>query len=337
MLCGTGWWSYNHAPAVLMLMPANENLPRLVAIVGPTASGKSSLAFWLARKFRGEIVSADSMQIYRRMDIGTAKPSPEERRIVPHHLIDIREPDQEYSAALFRQQAHAIITHLHRGGTPSFVVGGTGLYFRALTRGLFHGPGARPELRKALKEKAAQEGSAALHRELAHVDPAAAARIHREDTFRIVRALEVFEQSTRPISLLQEEHGFRESPYKVLKIGLCWNREELYRRIEERVDQMIAKGWIEEVRSLLRQGFSRELKAMRSIGYRQLAAYLHGEIEFSEAVSLIKRDTRRFAKRQMTWFKTDPEIRWIVPAAENTALAENWAEAFFEMGENSKS
>jgi len=309
-------------------MPASENLPRLVAIVGPTASGKSSLAFRLARKFRGEIVSADSMQIYRKMNIGTAKPSPEERRIVSHHLIDILDPDQEYSAALFRKEAESIIARLHRDRTPIFAVGGTGLYFKALTSGLFHGPGAQPELRQALKEKVRREGRAALHQELQRLDPSAAARIHSGDTFRIIRALEVYFQSSKPISLLQKEHGFRETPYKILKIGLFWEREELYRRIEERVDQMIAAGLIEEVQSLLQQGFSRDLKAMKSLGYRHLAAHLHGETGLPEAVALIKRDTRRFAKRQMTWFRADTEIRWIVPTKENEPLIERWVKDF---------
>jgi tRNA dimethylallyltransferase len=311
-------------------MPSPENLARLVAVVGPTASGKSSLAFRLARKFRGEIVSADSMQIYRGMDIGTAKPSREEREIVPHHLIDILEPDQEYSAALFRKQAEPIIAALHKTQTPTFVVGGTGLYFKALTRGLFQGPGAHPELRQALKEKAAREGKAALHQELECLDPAAAARIHRGDTFRIILALEVYSQSSMPISLLQEEHGFMEAPYKLLKIGLLWGREELYCRIDARVDQMIASGWTEEVQSLLQRGYFRDLKAMKAIGYRHLTAHLHGEKSFAETVDLIKRDTRRFAKRQMTWFRADEEIRWIVPSEENVLLLGKRIEEFLE-------
>jgi tRNA dimethylallyltransferase len=313
-----------------MLMPSSEKLPRLVAVVGPTASGKSSLAFRLARKFRGEIVSADSMQVYRRMDIGTAKPSREEREIVPHHLIDILEPDHGYSAALFRKQAEPIIAGLHKTRTPIFVVGGTGLYFKALTRGLFQGPGARPELRQALREKAAREGKAALHKELEGLDPAAAARIHRGDTFRIIRALEVYTQSSMPISLLQEEHGFKEAPYRLLKIGLLWDREELYSRIEARVDQMMAAGWPEEVQSLLQRGYSRDLKAMKALGYRHLTAHLYGESSFKEAVDLIKRDTRRFAKRQMTWFRADKEIRWVTPSAENVTLLEKGIEEFIQ-------
>jgi tRNA dimethylallyltransferase len=307
-------------------------LPRFVAIVGATASGKSSLAFRLARLFRGQILSADSMQVYRRMDIGTAKPSPLERELVPHHLIDILDPAQDYSAALFREQADPIITRLHQSGIPIFVAGGTGLYLKALSRGLFRGPGANPELRRTLKERAARDGSPALHAELTGLDPAAASRIHPEDLFRIVRALEVYSRTRRPISDLQAAHGFQEKPYDTLKIGLCWEREELYRRIEERVDRMIAAGWVEEVRALLDFGYSRGLKSMNSLGYRHLASHLHGEKGLPEAVAMIKRDTRRFAKRQLTWFRTDEEIRWFHLLPENVSGIEALVKKFLEAG-----
>jgi tRNA dimethylallyltransferase len=307
-------------------------LPRLVAIVGPTASGKSSLAFRLARLFSGEILSADSMQVYRKMDIGTAKPSPAERKLVPHHLIDIMDPDQDYSAALFRDQADAIIIRLHQSGTPIFVAGGTGLYLKALTRGLFRGPGADPELRQSLKERAAREGISSLHRELTDLDPTAASRIHPGDLFRIVRALEVYFQSRRPISDFQLAHGFQDSPYEALKIGLAWEREDLYRRIEKRVDQMIQAGWVEEIRALLDSGYSRKLKPMKSLGYRHLASHLHGERGLAEAIELIKRDTRRFAKRQLTWFRADEEIRWFGPDPENDPRIEEHVKEFIESG-----
>jgi tRNA dimethylallyltransferase len=305
-------------------------LPRLVAIVGPTASGKSSLAFRLARRFKGEILSADSMQVYRQMDIGTAKPSRQERETVPHHLIDILEPDQEYSAALFRDQADPIILRLHERRTPIFVAGGTGLYLKALSRGLFHGPGADPELRRSLKERAAREGSGTLHRELAEIDPGAASRIHPADLFRIVRALEVQAQSQRPISEFHRAHAFQERPYEILKIGLVRERGELYRRIEDRVEQMIGGGWIEEVRSLLKSGFSRGLKSMSSLGYRHLAVHIDGETSLSEAVAEIKKDTRRYAKRQLTWFRPDEEIHWLNPDAENEIRVEALVENFLD-------
>jgi tRNA dimethylallyltransferase len=305
-------------------------LPRLVAIVGPTASGKSSLALRLAQRFRGEILSADSMQVYRRMDIGTAKPSRKERELVPHHLIDILDPDQDYSAALFRTQAEPIILRLHERRTPIFVAGGTGLYLKALSRGLFHGPGADPELRRNLKERAAREGSWALHRELAGLDPDTACRIHAGDLLRIVRALEVHAQTQRPISDFHRAHAFQERPYEILKIGLGREREELYRRIEDRVDQMIAGGWVEEVRMLLDSGCSRSLKSMRSLGYRHLAAFLQGETDLPEAVAAIKRDTRRYAKRQMTWFRADEEIHWFEPDSENDLRIEALVKKFLE-------
>lgn len=311
-------------------MPASEKLPRMAAIVGPTASGKSAFALRLASEFHGQIVSADSMQVYRRMDIGTAKPSPQERRGVPHHMIDILEPDQEYSAALFREQAEPIINRLHREGVPIFIAGGTGFYLKVLTHGLFHGPGADPQFRRELRERAAREGPGFLYQELLSLDPEAASRIERKDLFRIVRALEVYRQAGKPISRLQEEHGFREKPHKILKIGLFWNREDLCRRIDERVDRMIASGWVEEVRSLLEEGYSRELKSMKSIGYRHLAAYLDGETGIEEAISLVKRDTRRFAKRQMTWFRADAEIQWIFPEEDCFPAIREKIEIFFE-------
>ncbi len=284
--------------------------PKVVAIVGPTATGKTPLALSLALKFRGEIISADSVQVYRGLDIGTAKPSMEERGLVPHHLIDILDPDEEYSAALFRSHADGIIRRLHLEGTAPFVAGGTGLYLKVLSRGLFHGPGENPGLRSSLRRRAEAEGGDGLHRELEVVDPTAAARIHPHDIFRVIRALEVCAQSQKPISQFQGEHGFRENPYSVLKIGLLHEREELYARIDSRVENMVEMGWVEEVRSLLSRGYSPNLRCMRSLGYRHIVSYLRGEIDLPRAVLWTKRDTRRYAKRQITWFHGDPEIRW---------------------------
>ena len=288
--------------------------PKLVAIVGPTASGKTSIALSLALKFQGEIISADSIQVYRGMNIGSAKPSVEERQLVPHHLIDILDPDQEYSAALFRKQADEIIHRLHLHNAPVFVVGGGGLYLKVLTRGLFRGPAGDSQLRAVLLRKAETEGGEVLHQELQELDPEAASRIHPHDTFRIIRALEVCALAGKPISLFQREHGFRESPYEILKIGLHREREELYRRIESRVEKMIKAGWVEEVQSLLNRGYSPELKSLQSVGYKHIVAYLSGGIDLVKATELVKRDTRRYAKRQITWFKGDPEIHWF-PAA----------------------
>ena len=288
----------------------DRSKPRFVAVVGPTATGKSSLALELAEELGGEIISADSVQVYRGFDIGTAKPSLEERQKVPHHLIDILGPEEDYSAASFRDQADRIIRDFQEKGKAIFVVGGTGLYLKVLSRGLFHGPGGDPDLRDSLRQKAEGQGEGYLHRELAKVDPEAASRVHPHDTFRIIRALEVYHHSGKPLSQLQKEHGFRESPYEVLKIGLSAERRELYRRIDSRVDSMLDKGWLKEVQDLLNRGISPRVKPMQSLGYRRLISFLRGEMDWARAVFLIKQDTRRYAKRQTTWFKADPEINW---------------------------
>ena len=282
----------------------------MVVVVGATSTGKSGLALELAVDLGGEILSADSVQVYRGFDIGTAKLSAEERRRVPHHLIDILAPEDDYSAASFRNQADLIIHRLHKEGKAIFVVGGTGLYLKVLSRGLFHGPGGDLHFRDSLRQKAEGEAEGYLHRELEKVDPEAASRIHPHDTFRIIRALEVYRHGEKPLSQLQKEHGFRESPYEILKIGLSAERQELYRRIDSRVDSMIDRGWLKEVQNLLSRGISARVKPMQSLGYKRLISFLAGEIDWLRAVYLIKQDTRRYAKRQFTWFKADPDIHW---------------------------
>ena len=304
------------------------NKPKLVVILGPTATGKSALALGLAKQFGGEIISADSVQVYRGLDIGSAKPTDEQRRQIPHHLIDVLDPDQDYSASVFRDQADEIIQHLHRRKTPIFVVGGTGLYLKVLTRGLFHGPGGDPHFRSVLRHRAETEGEGALHRELLQCDPEAASRIHPHDTFRLIRALEVYHLSHRPISRFQREHDFGENPYQVLKIGLQCDRDELYRRVESRVE-MMEKGWLEEVRTLLERGYSRDLKSLQSLGYKRFIAHLEGEMDWAHAVHLIKQDTRRFAKRQITWFKSDQDIRWFPALPEIYAAIQAMVSDFF--------
>lgn len=302
--------------------------PKIIIIVGPTATGKSALGLHLAQKFRGEIINADSMQIYRGLDIGTAKPTREEQKLVRHHLIDILDLNQIYSAAKFREEADEIIKKLHQEGIPIFVVGGTGLYLKVLTQGIFHGPEANSELRQQLKKRLAQEGSQALHQELQRIDPEAAFRIHPRDHLRLIRALEVIYQTNRPISSLQREHGFKEQPYVVLKIGLSLPKEELFRRIEERIEEMLQKGWIEEVKNLLAQGLSPNIKPFQAIGYRQIIRYLSGQIDFPEMVRLIIRETRAYAKRQITWFKADPEINWYYASSESWPQIERRVEEF---------
>jgi tRNA dimethylallyltransferase len=286
---------------------------KIVIIVGPTASGKSSLALYLAGIFDGEIVSADSMQVYRFMDIGTAKPSKEERGAVPHHVIDVVDPDEDYSAASFRIDARKAIREIGSRGKKVFVVGGTGLYIRALTKGLFEGPGSVPELRERFLNEAELKGRVSLYEELRKVDPGAASHIHPNNLARVIRALEVYHVTNRPISEFQEAHAFKEEAFCYLKIGLRKTREVLYKDIEGRVNRMIEEGLVGETRRLLRMGYSGDLKPMQGLGYKQMVEFIRGGCTLTEAVSQIKTDTKRYAKRQMTWFNKEGDIRWFPP------------------------
>ena len=273
----------------------------------------------LAEKWKGEIVSADSMQVYRGMDIGTAKPTLQERQRVPHHLLDVVDPDEPFDASRYIGLARVIIGRLHREGKTIFVVGGTGLYIRALTGGLIDGPGADESLRSGLKEEMRRWGKLHLYGKLCQMDERAAARINPNDGVRIIRALEVLELTGRSIVEHQEKHRFQEQSFDVLKIGLAMERDRLNERIDRRAERMVANGFVEEVQRLLRHGYGGTLKPMRSLGYRHLVAYLAGEGNLEGAVRMIKRDTRRYARRQMTWFAADPEIRWLAPEDHATA------------------
>ncbi len=282
----------------------------IILIVGPTASGKSELALRLAESVTGEIVNADSMQFYKGMEIGTARPSAAYMSRVPHHLFGIVTPDVNFTAADYISAAGQAITDICRRGRIPIVVGGTGLYVRALLCGLAESPPADEVYRAELTHYGEQFGPRALHDRLAQVDPVSAARLHVNDRLRIIRALEVFHQSGIPFSALQQTHGFMESRYEALKIGLDVERGLLYERIDRRVDEMIAAGLVDEVEGLLSEGYSPALKAMGAIGYRELCNCFAGKITLSEAVSLIKKNTRHYAKRQLTWFKKDTEIIW---------------------------
>jgi len=283
--------------------------PPLVAIVGPTAVGKTDMSIRLSELFDGEVVSADSRQIYIGMDIGTAKASAEMRRRVPHHLLDLVRPDQPFTLADYQALAfRAIEGIVHRGHLP-VLVGGTGLYTRAVLEG-WTIPRVPPRLtmRAALEREAEQRGAEYLHRWLQAMDPDAAARIDSRNVRRVVRALEVCLTSGRPISRLQLK---REPPYRVLRIGLTMPRQALYRRIDERIDQMIASGLVDEVRRLLEQGYGLHLPAMSGLGYRQIGRHLSGEMSLDEAIALTRRDTRRFVRQQYTWYRLDDErILW---------------------------
>jgi tRNA dimethylallyltransferase len=287
--------------------------PKIIVIAGPTASGKSGFAVRLARSLSGEIVNADSMQVYRGMDIGTAKPTLEEQKGVPHHLLDIVRPDEPFSAQLYRQKALAAITDICSRGKACLVVGGTGLYIRALLGGLMKAPPSDPALREALHRVCDRHGSASLHKKLTDLDPQCAAAIHPNDRMRIVRALEIIHNSNRLASDLRQGHRFADPSPDALKICLNVDREMLYHRINERTMKMADMGLLEETRHLLNQGYLPDLKPMKAIGYRHMVRHLNGEWSFEEAIQTLKKDTRRYAKRQLTWFRAESDVIWIDP------------------------
>jgi tRNA dimethylallyltransferase len=290
-----------------------EELPKVLILSGPTGAGKSRLAIELASLFGAEILSADSMQVYRGMDIGTAKLPISERKGIPHHLIDIVDPDQEFNAALFISRALPIIEDCHRRNIPVIVVGGTGLYVKALIGGLFRCPPSQRELRRELWRECELRGSTYLYERLCSVDADAAQSIQPMDTMRIIRALEVVDLTGRPFSALTQEHGFSERRFSSLHLCLHVDREALYERINTRTLWMIDAGLVREVEGLLAMGYGSELKPMKAIGYRHIVCYLKGDWQLDEAARLIQRDTRRYAKRQITWFKADPEVVWVNP------------------------
>ncbi len=293
-----------------MVAEIESDRPRVVILVGPTGVGKSRFAIECAEELGGEIVSADSMQVYRYMDIGTAKPTLDDQKRVRHHLIDLVTPDQPFHAALYRTLGRKKIDQLFGSQKPIWVAGGTGLYIKTLTQGVFSSPKIDSRIREQLKAEAKEKGGEALFERLKRIDPRTALRLHPNDLFRIIRALEVFDSTGVPISFYREQHRFGERPYVTLKIGLEMERDALYCRIEERVDQMIEKGLLGEVVKLMEMGYGRELKPMQSLGYKQVVEFILKEIGWDEAVGQMKRDTRHYAKRQWTWFKADPEVHW---------------------------
>jgi len=290
-----------------------QERPKLIVIAGPTASGKTSLAIELAQRFNGEIINADSMQVFRYMDIGTAKASRNERSLVPHHLIDVVDPDDEFNAALYCQLARQAIEAIRGKDKIGFLVGGTGLYIKTLLGGLLKGPPSDREIRETLNRRWREEGGGVLYEQLKRKDTEAALRIHPHDRVRIIRALEIIDLTKKRFSDLAREHGFREKFTRSLKLAIQMEREELYRKINIRSLKMIEKGLVNETENLLNRGYSADLKPMKSLGYRHAVGYLNGEWNMNQMSYLLQRDTRHYAKRQLTWFRADPEIEWINP------------------------
>ncbi|RJR21982.1 MAG: tRNA (adenosine(37)-N6)-dimethylallyltransferase MiaA [Nitrospiraceae bacterium] len=280
----------------------------VVIILGPTGVGKTGLSILLARALKTEIISADSMLVYRHMDIGTAKPSSQELTEVPHHLINILEPYEKFSAGLFKEKASAIIKSLHDRNKIPLIVGGTGLYIRSLTAGLFEGPGADELLREQLKEKEKQHGKGYLYEKLKAVDPEAASKIEEGDLRRIVRALEVSLKTQEGISAIQQG-STQPLDCHFIKIGLSRDRKELYSLIEGRVDKMMNDGLLNEARRLLTMNPGKT--AMQALGYKEMAMHLDGDVDLNEAVRLTKKRTKNYAKRQYTWFRKEPDIHWV--------------------------
>lgn len=310
-----------------MVRPQDFARVSIPAIVGPTAAGKSAVALHIAQRLGAEIISADSRQVYKFLDIGTAKPTAEERALVPHHLLDVRLPDEYYSAGEYARDATTAIEEVLARNRLPLVVGGSGFYIKALTDGLFGPRITEPALRERLRQEAKRIGSMALWERLHKVDPVAAARLHPNDAQRIIRALEVYECTGVPLSVHQLWHR-PQCSFRWRFIGLRWPRQELYRRIEQRVDQMIADGLEQEVRQLLAMGYGGELNSLRTVGYKEMMAFVRGALSLPEAVAQIKQHTRNYAKRQLTWFGRDMRVQWVKLSGEEAlASAEREIEA----------
>lgn len=286
-----------------------ENKEKLLVLIGPTAVGKTKLSIELAKKFNGEIISGDSMQIYRGMDIGTAKIEPDEMEGIPHHLLDIRNPDESFSVAEFQELVRAKISDIHSRGKLPMLVGGTGLYIQSVIYDYqFSDAFSDEAFRSSLEEKAQQNGNEYVHELLRQVDPESAERIHPNNLRRVIRAVEVFHITGKTMSEYQEEQE-KELLYNVVLVGLTMDREKLYERINLRVDLMMNAGLIEEVKKLHEQGI-RDVQSIQAIGYKEIYEYLDGKIELQEAIEKLKQNSRRYAKRQLTWFRNKMDVKW---------------------------
>ncbi len=285
---------------------------KIVLIVGPTASGKTGVSIALAKALRGEIISADSMQVYQKLNIGTAKITKEEMEGIPHHLLDFVDPAEDFSVARFRELAYETIEEILKRGNLPIVVGGTGLYITSLTEPMdYSDGGVDPSFREEMRKLSEEKGPDFLHDRLKEIDPDAAEKIHPNNVKRVIRALEVYHLTNRKISEVQRESKNQNVPYDPILIGLTLDRQKLYDRINVRVDSMMKKGLLEEVKSLTEQGYGEKLLSMQALGYKEFLPYLNGQGSLEDAVEILKRDTRHFAKRQMTWFKRDKRIFWV--------------------------
>jgi len=291
----------------------NNKKPSIVIVSGPTAIGKTSVSIKLAQYFGGEIIGADAMQVYKYLNIGTAKPTEDEISKCKHHLIDVVEPDEEFNASIYKKKASKVIEDLYNKNISPFVVGGTGLYIKALTKGLFLEGSRNNEIAEKFDKELRDFGKVYLFEKLKKIDPDSAKRIHINDVYRIKRALEVYESTGETITDLQKSHNFGDTFYNTFKIALTMDREKLYERINFRVDLMIKQGLLDEVKRLLNSGYSSSLKSMQSIGYKHMCDFVEGRSSWDDAVETLKRDTRRYAKRQFTWFRKDSEFIWIEP------------------------
>ncbi|HOB20931.1 MAG TPA: tRNA (adenosine(37)-N6)-dimethylallyltransferase MiaA [Candidatus Atribacteria bacterium] len=284
----------------------------LVIITGPTAVGKTDLAIRTALELNSEIVSADSMQIYRYMNIGTAKPSLEERQGIAHHMIDIVDPDEEYSVARYQVEARETIEQIYRKGKIPILTGGTGLYINSVIMPMdFTEAAEDPQYREELRLLAAEKGNEYVHQMLVNIDPETAAKLHPNDIRRVIRALEVFYLTGRRMSDYRQDFANIESQYDIVYLGLNMNRDDLYERINKRVDKMIDSGLLDEVRNLMEMGYTKNLISMQGLGYKEMIRYLEGQCTLDESIEVLKRDTRRYAKRQLTWFRRDKRIEWL--------------------------
>ncbi len=287
-----------------------QGLQRVVALVGPTGVGKTEASLEMARRLNAEIVSVDSLQVYRKLDVGTAKLTDERRQEISHHLLDVVDPDEEFNAADYCRLAHDAIDDIVERGKVPLLVGGTGLYLRMLVHGIFDAPPKSEALRNEYAQIAEEKGRDVLHERLQDVDPELADKVHPNDLVRVTRGLEVYDQTGKPLSQHQREHRFRAPNYHALKVVLIRPREELYERINRRAEIMVERGLMEEYQGVLDEGYKRDLKPLQSLGYRQMGQVLAGEMEIDEALSEMQKYTRRYAKQQISWFRGEPQTHW---------------------------